>query len=61
VRVASFFARRETRVTCRDMVHGVLAEVEDHNCLTAPSSSVKAFTIVPRYKVAVRDDSPATP
>jgi SRSO17 transposase len=33
-RVASCFARRETRVTCRDMVHGLLAEVEDHNCWT---------------------------
>ena len=28
------FARRETRMTCRDMVHGLLAEVEDHNCWT---------------------------
>ena len=33
-RVASCFARRETRVNCRDMVHGLLAEVEDHNCWT---------------------------
>ena len=33
-RVASCFARRETRVTCRDMVHGLLAEVEDRNCWT---------------------------
>src|SRR5580692_4846124 len=33
-RVAPCFARRETRVTCRDMVHGLLAEVEDHNCWT---------------------------
>jgi len=33
-RVASCFARRETRVTCRDMVHGLLAEAEDHNCWT---------------------------
>jgi SRSO17 transposase len=33
-RVASCFVRRETRVTCRDMVHGLLAEVEDHNCWT---------------------------
>jgi SRSO17 transposase len=33
-RVASCFARRETRVTCRDMVHGLLAELEDHNCWT---------------------------
>src|ERR1700732_2120265 len=28
------FARRETRMTCRDMVHGLLAELEDHNCWT---------------------------
>jgi SRSO17 transposase len=33
-RIASCFARRETRVTCRDMVHGLLAEVEDRNCWT---------------------------
>jgi len=33
-RVAPCFARRETRVTCRDMVHGLLAELEDHNCWT---------------------------
>jgi SRSO17 transposase len=33
-RVASCFARRETRLTCRDMVRGLLAELEDHNCWT---------------------------
>jgi SRSO17 transposase len=33
-RVASCFARRETRLTCRDMVHGLLAELDDHNCWT---------------------------
>jgi len=33
-RVASCFARRETRMTCRDMVRGLLAELEDHNCWT---------------------------
>jgi SRSO17 transposase len=33
-RVAPCFARRETRMTCRDMVHGLLAELEDHNCWT---------------------------
>ena len=33
-RIASCFARRETRLTCRDMVNGVLAELEDHNCWT---------------------------
>ena len=33
-RVASCFARRETRLTCRDMVHGLLSELEDHNCWT---------------------------
>ena len=31
-RVAPCFARRETRMTCRDMVHGLLMELEDHNC-----------------------------
>jgi len=33
-RVASCFARRETRLTCRDMVHGLLPELEDRNCWT---------------------------
>jgi SRSO17 transposase len=33
-RVASCFARRETRLTCRDMVNGFLAELDDHNCWT---------------------------
>jgi SRSO17 transposase len=33
-RVASCFARRETRLTCRDMVNGLLAELEDYNCWT---------------------------
>jgi SRSO17 transposase len=32
--VAPCFARREPRRTCRDMVHGLLAELEDHNCWT---------------------------
>ena len=33
-RVAPCFARRETRLTCRDMVHGLLAELDDRNCWT---------------------------
>jgi SRSO17 transposase len=33
-RVASCSARRETRLTCRDMVNGFLMELEDHNCWT---------------------------
>jgi SRSO17 transposase len=33
-RVAPCFARRETRLTCRDMVHGLLAELADYNCWT---------------------------
>ena len=33
-RVASCFARRETRLTCRDMVSGFLMELEDYNCWT---------------------------
>ncbi|MGH3299605.1 MAG: IS701 family transposase, partial [Trebonia sp.] len=33
-RAASCFARRETRQTCRDMVNGLLAELDDHNCET---------------------------
>jgi SRSO17 transposase len=32
--VAPCFARREPRQTCRDMVHGLLTELEDHNCWT---------------------------
>ncbi len=31
-RIASCFGRRETRLTCRDMVNGVLTELDDHNC-----------------------------
>ncbi len=31
-RVAPCFARRETRLACRDMVNGLLSELEDHNC-----------------------------
>jgi SRSO17 transposase len=33
-RCAPCFARREARLTCRDMVHGLLAELEDRNCWT---------------------------
>jgi SRSO17 transposase len=33
-RVARCFARRETRLACRDMVNGFLMELEDHNCWT---------------------------
>jgi SRSO17 transposase len=33
-RIAPCFARRETRLTCRDMVNGVLSELDDHNCWT---------------------------
>lgn len=33
-RAGSCFARRETRLTCRDMVHGLLMELDDHNCWT---------------------------
>jgi hypothetical protein len=33
-RVAPCFARRDTRLTCRDMVNGLLSELEDHNCWT---------------------------
>ena len=33
-RVAPCFARRETRLTCRDMVTGLLCELEDYNCWT---------------------------
>jgi SRSO17 transposase len=33
-RVAPCFARRETRLTCRDMVNGLLMELDDYNCWT---------------------------
>lgn len=33
-RVAGCFARRETRLTCRDMVNAQLMELEDRNCWT---------------------------
>jgi SRSO17 transposase len=33
-RIGPCFARRETRLTCRDMVNGFLTELEDHNCWT---------------------------
>ena len=33
-RIAPCFARRETRLTCRDMVNGLLSELDDHNCWT---------------------------
>jgi SRSO17 transposase len=33
-RVASCFARRETRLTCRRMVNGLLSELDDYNCCT---------------------------
>jgi len=33
-RVAPCFARRETRLTCRDMVRGLLAELDGRNCWT---------------------------
>jgi SRSO17 transposase len=33
-RCAPCFVRREARLTCRDMVHGLLAELEDRNCWT---------------------------
>jgi SRSO17 transposase len=32
--VAPCFVRRETRLTCKDMVHGLLSELEDRNCWT---------------------------
>ena len=32
--VAPCFARRDTRLTCRDMVNGLLCELEDYNCWT---------------------------
>ena len=33
-RIAPCFARRETRLTCRDMVSGLLCELDDRNCWT---------------------------
>jgi SRSO17 transposase len=31
-RIAPYFARRETRLTCGDMIRGLLMELEDRNC-----------------------------
>ena len=33
-RVAPCLARRETRMTCRDMFNGLMTELEDYNCWT---------------------------
>jgi hypothetical protein len=33
-RVGPCFARRETRLTCHDMVNSLLSELEDYNCWT---------------------------
>jgi SRSO17 transposase len=33
-RVAGCFPRRETRQSCRQMISGLLMELEDHNCWT---------------------------
>jgi SRSO17 transposase len=33
-RIAPCFARRETRLTCRGMVNGLLSELDDYNCWT---------------------------
>jgi SRSO17 transposase len=38
-RAASCFARRETRLTCRDMVHAMLTELDDHNCWTTAEAA----------------------
>jgi SRSO17 transposase len=33
-RVASCFARQQTRLTCRRMLNGLLSELDDYNCWT---------------------------
>jgi len=33
-RVAGCFPRRETRQSCGQMLHGLLMELDDHNCWT---------------------------
>ena len=52
-RVAPCFARRETRLTCRDMVHGLLSELDDHNCWTLAEAAGHAEP--------VPDAAPAVP
>ena len=52
-RVAPCFTRRETRLTCRDMVHGLLAELEDYNCWTLAEAA--------GAPVPVPDAAPAVP
>jgi hypothetical protein len=38
-RAAPCFARRETRLTCRDMVCGLLMELDDHSCWTVAEAA----------------------
>jgi hypothetical protein len=52
-RVASCFARRETRLTCRDMVNGFLMELEDYNCWTIAEAA--------GHPGAAPDAAPAVP
>jgi SRSO17 transposase len=37
--VAPCFARQETRLTCRDMVNGLLSELDDYNCWTVAEAA----------------------
>lgn len=41
-RVAPCSARRQTRPTCRDMVNGLLCELEDYNCWTLAGAAGRA-------------------
>ena len=41
-RVAPYFARRETRLTCRRMVNGLLSELDDYNCWTLAEAAGQA-------------------
>ena len=41
-RVAPYFARRQTRLTCRRMVNGLLSELDDYNCWTLAGAAGQA-------------------
>ena len=60
-RVAPCFARRETRMTCRDMVRGLLTELEDHNCWTMAEAAAgphRMQHLLSRARLASHGNSP---
>jgi SRSO17 transposase len=58
--VAPCFARRETRLTCKDMVHGLLSELEDRNCWTLAEAAGHACPYRMQHLLSrARCDDPA--